>query len=47
MLLLSREKKHFDIIGGEFGRLKKAGAVTNPELLPKLLANIILQLISH
>ena len=41
------EKKQFNIIGGEFGRLKKAAAVTNPELLPKLLANVILQLISH
>ena len=27
------EKKQFNIIGGEFGRLRKAAAVTNPELL--------------
>ena len=41
------EKKRFDVIGGEFGRLKKAGAVTNPELLPKRLTDVMLQLFSY
>ena len=41
------EKKRFDVIGGEFGRLKKAGAVTSLELLPKRLTDVILQLFSY
>ena len=41
------EKKPFNIIGAEFGRLKKAGAVTSLELLPKRLTDVILQLFSY